>query len=126
MSHESGGGMRRRQFLRVLSGATVTWPFTARTQAESLRRIGYLAGTRAGDARGTILVQTLQKLGWMDGRDFQIDYRWSDGTPEQTRKYAVELVALKPDLLFAFGTATMPPLLAATRTVPIVFVQVAD
>jgi putative ABC transport system substrate-binding protein len=77
-------------------------------------------------ARGATLVQALQRLGWNDGRNLKIDYRWSDGTPEQIRKYATELVALKPDLIFAFGTPTMQPLLAASRTVPIVFVQVAD
>ena len=125
------GSMRRREFITLLSGSAAAWPLAARAQpAEGVRRIGYLSGTGAAlteeRARGAPLVQALQQLGWTDGRNLKIDYRWSDGTPEQIRKYAAELVALRPDLIFAFGTATMSPLLATTRTVPIVFVQVAD
>jgi ABC-type uncharacterized transport system substrate-binding protein len=122
--------MRRRDFITVLGGA-VAWPLAGRAQqAANVRRLGYLSGVGAAvkdeRARGTPLVQALQQLGWTDGRNIKIDYRWSDGTPEQIRKYAAELVALRPDLIFAFGTTTMAPLLAATRTLPIVFVQVAD
>jgi ABC-type uncharacterized transport system substrate-binding protein len=126
-----GPGMRRREFLSVLGSAAASWPLAGRAQqAEGVRRIGYLSGTGAAvteeRARGATLVQALQQLGWTDGRNIKIEYRWSNGTPEQIRKYAAELVALRPDLIFAFGTATIPPLLAASRTVPIVFVQVAD
>jgi putative ABC transport system substrate-binding protein len=123
--------MRRREFLGVLGGAAASWPFAGRAQQfDGVRRIGYLSGVGAAvtdqRAPGSTLVQALQQLGWTDGRNIKIEYRWSDGTPEQIRKYVAELVALKPDLIFAFGTATMSPLLAATRTIPIVFVQVAD
>jgi ABC-type uncharacterized transport system substrate-binding protein len=122
--------MRRREFISFLGGAAA-WPIGAHAQqAANVRRLGYLSGVGAAvkdeRARGTPLVQALQQLGWTDGRNIKIDYRWSDGTPEQIRKYAAELVALRPDLIFAFGTTTMAPLLAATRTLPIVFVQVAD
>ena len=65
-------------------------------------------------------------MGWADGRNIQIDYRWSAGNAADTRKYATELVALTPDLIFTIGSASMPPLLQATRSVPIVFALVAD
>ena len=65
-------------------------------------------------------------MGWSDGRNLQIDYRWGAGDADRMRKYAAELVALAPDVILASGTATVAPLLQATRTVPIVFVQVAD
>jgi len=119
--------MRRRDFIAVLGCAAATAPLVAQAQqAESVRRIGYISGAAEESARGIMLVQALQQLGWTSDRNIKIDYRWSDGTPEQIRRYASELVALRPDLIFAFGTATMPALLAQTRTVPIVFVQVAD
>ena len=119
--------MRRRKFLGVLGGAVASWPLAGRAQqAEGEQRIGYLSGVTDDRARSATLVLALQQLGWTTGRNIKIDYRWGDGTPEQIRKYTAELMALRPDLIFAFGTATMPPLLAATRTTPIVFVQVAD
>jgi putative ABC transport system substrate-binding protein len=65
-------------------------------------------------------------LGWTDGRNIQVDYRWSAGDSDNMRKYAAELVALAPDVLVASGTASVAPLLRATRTVPIVFAQVTD
>jgi putative ABC transport system substrate-binding protein len=123
--------MQRRNFITLLGGAAVGWSLAARAQqAERVRLVGYISGVGAAltdeRARGAPLVQVLQQLGWTDGRNLKLHHRWSDGTPAQIRKYAMELVALKPDLIFAFGTATMSPLLALTRTVPIVFVQVAD
>jgi putative ABC transport system substrate-binding protein len=118
--------MRRRDFAKGIAGAAL-WPLAAQAQqAGSLRRIGYLSGTGEESARGAVLVQVLQQLGWVDGHNIKIDYRWSDGTPKQLHQYAAELLALQPDVIFAFGTATMPSLLGATRTVPIVFVQVVD
>jgi putative ABC transport system substrate-binding protein len=72
------------------------------------------------------LLQGLQKLGWSVGRNLQIDYRWTAGDAERLRKYAAELVALAPDVLFAAGGAQVRPLQQATRTIPIVFVQVSD
>ncbi|MGC2471744.1 MAG: ABC transporter substrate-binding protein, partial [Pseudolabrys sp.] len=68
----------------------------------------------------------LQQLGWTDGRNIRIDYRWGAGDADNMRKYAAELVALAPDVILASGTASVAPLLQATRTVPIVFVQVTD
>jgi putative tryptophan/tyrosine transport system substrate-binding protein len=122
----------RRKFLATLGGTTVAWPLTARAQqGERVRRIGVLAvGTAANDpdlqTRMAAFAQGLQQLGWTDGRNVQVEYRWFAGNDADTRKHAAELVALAPDVILAGGTATMAPLLQATRTVPIVFASVAD
>ena len=124
--------MRRREFLSVLGGAAAGWPLAARAQQdERVRRIGALAGGVAAndpDAQASIaaFLQALQQLGWIDGRNVQIDYRWGMGDAANIRKYAAELAALVPDVILASGTAALAPLLQATRTVPIVFVNVAD
>ena len=131
-SPEPGADMRRREFLGVLGGAAAGWPLAARAQqAERVRRIGVLCGRhrrgrsgRAGPHRG--FLQGLQQLGWTDGRNVRIDYRWGMGDADNIRKYAAELAALAPDVILAAGTAALAPLLQATRTVPIVFVIVAD
>jgi putative tryptophan/tyrosine transport system substrate-binding protein len=94
-----------------------------------MRRIGVLTGTTAddpeGQARTAAFLQGLQQLGWSDGRNVRIDYRWSAGDPNLGRKYAAELVALAPDVILAGGGATVS-FLQATRTVPIVFANVPD
>jgi putative ABC transport system substrate-binding protein len=96
-----------------------------------MRRIGVLqGGIDTDDPRSqpntTAFLQVLQQLGWTDGRNVKIDYRWPTGDAEKTRKYAAELIALAPDVILAVGAANMTALLQATRTVPIVFVAVAD
>jgi putative ABC transport system substrate-binding protein len=96
-----------------------------------MRRIGVLtAATPAddpdGQARLAAFLQVLQQLGWTDGRNLRIDYRWGLGDANNIRRYAAELAALAPDVILSVGTASMGPLLQATRTVPIVFVSVAD
>jgi putative ABC transport system substrate-binding protein len=68
----------------------------------------------------------MQQLGWTDGRNVRIDYRWSAGDADRIRKSAAELIALAPDVILASGTATVSALQRATSTVPIVFVQVTD
>src|SRR5256885_11413635 len=124
--------MRRREFVTLLGGATAAWPLAARAQqSERMRRIGVLtSGATADDpdgrARTAAFLQGLQQLGWIDGRNIRIDYRWGAGDADNMRKYAAELVALAPDVILASGTATVAPLLQATRTVPIVFVQVTN
>jgi putative ABC transport system substrate-binding protein len=123
--------VRRRDFVRLLASGAVTWPFAARAQpTERMRRIGMLmnlaADDRLGHARKAAFVQALQALGWVDGRSVQIDVRWGSGDADRFRRYAADLVALAPDVLFASAGATMPALMQATRTVPIVFVQVPD
>ncbi|HTP93014.1 MAG TPA: ABC transporter substrate-binding protein [Xanthobacteraceae bacterium] len=124
--------MRRRDFITLLGSATATWPLMARSQQSTgMRRIGVLAGAIAPDdpetrAQPTAFLQGLRDLGWFDGRNVHIDYRWGLGNAENTRKYATELVALAPDVILIDGTATVAPMLQATRSVPIVFVNVAD
>ena len=122
--------MRRRAFIAALGGAAA-WPVVARAQQpERMRRIGVLLGIAANDpdaqTRLAAFVQTLQQLGWTDGRNVRIDTRWASGDAELIRKYAAELVALAPDVIFASGNAAVAPLLQATHTVPIVFSAVAD
>jgi putative tryptophan/tyrosine transport system substrate-binding protein len=122
--------MERREFITLLGGAAVAWPVAARAQqGEPLRRIGVLMSLGADDAEGQARLaafsQALKQLGWSEGRNLRIDTRWT--TADDIRKHAAELVALAPDVLVAGGgTATVAPLLQATRTVPIVFTVVID
>jgi putative ABC transport system substrate-binding protein len=122
--------LQRRSFITLLGGAA-TWPLTARAQQpERMRRIGVLMNLAADDALGqarqTAFVRALEELGWADGRNVRIDIRWGAGDADRYRKYAAELVAFAPDVILATSGATMPALVQATRTVPIVFVQVPD
>jgi putative ABC transport system substrate-binding protein len=120
----------RREFIALLGGAAAAWPAAARgQQGERMRRIGVLAHWAADDAEGqarlAAFAQALRQLGWSEGRNLQIDTRWA--TADDIRRHAAELVALAPDVLVAAtGTATVAPLLQATRTLPIVFVTVID
>src|SRR5262245_17584110 len=120
----------RRKFLASLGGVAA-WPLAARgQQGERMRRIGVLMTTAADDpeslARVGAFLQGLQELGWTDGRNARVEYRWGAGNPERIRKFAAELVALAPDVILANGTTAMGPLQQATRNLPIVFVNVAD
>jgi putative ABC transport system substrate-binding protein len=123
--------MRRREFITLLGGAAA-WPLAARAQQrERMRRIGFLLSGLAADdpeaqARITAFVQGLQQLGWTDGRNLRIEYRWGLGDPDRTRKSAAELVALAPDVLLAGASPALGALQQATRTVPIVFANVTD
>jgi putative ABC transport system substrate-binding protein len=122
--------LKRREFITLLGGAAVAWPIAARAQlGERIRRIGVLmylaADDPEGQARLAAFEQALRQLGWSDGRNLRIDTRWA--TADDIRRHAAELAALAPDVLVAgTGTATVAPLLQATRTVPIVFVSVID
>ena len=123
--------MNRREFITLLGGGVVAWPLAARAQqGERIRRIGVLHSLASddpeGQARLTAFVQGLQELGWTDGRNVRIDYRWAAGDAERARRYAAELVALAPDVILAHGGSIVPSLLQATRTVPIVFTQTPD
>ena len=123
--------MRRREFITLLSGAAAAWLLTARAQqGERMRRIGVLLPAAPDDAEqqswlGAFL-QGLAQSGWITGRNIRIETRWTKFDPEETRKYAAELVALAPDVILAAGTSTVGPLLRLTRTVPIVFPLAAD
>jgi putative ABC transport system substrate-binding protein len=104
------------------------WPLAARAQ-ERVRRIGVLMSQPAGDpvarARSAAFLRRLQELGWTIGRNVQIEQRW-DMDEADFRSNAADLVALAPDVILTTGGISMGPLLQATRTVPIVFVQVTD
>jgi putative tryptophan/tyrosine transport system substrate-binding protein len=122
--------MQRRDFITLLGGLAAAWPLaTHAQQPERVRRIGVLRGG-ADDERGQAVLaaflQGLQQLGWTDGRNVRIDIRWPAGNADDARKYATELVALAPDVIFTAGSASVAPLLQATRTVPIVFASVVD
>jgi putative ABC transport system substrate-binding protein len=121
--------MRRREFIALLGGATVAWPLALRAQQSGqVRRIGVLMGLARdnpeGQARIAAFVQGLQKLGWTEGRNLHIEYRWDTGGDLQ--KAAAELVALSPDAIFASTTPALAALQQATRSVPVVFAQVSD
>ena len=122
--------MRRRDFI-TLVGAAALWPISSRAQqADRVRRVGWLLVLAPEDAetqlRRAAFEQALTGLGWTIGSNLTIDVRHTGGDPEQVRRYAAELVALQPDVIVAFSSVTVRPLQQATRTIPIVFVQVAD
>ena len=127
--------MRRRQFIGLLGGAAA-WPVAARAQQpERMRRISVLLsaapasagpGDREQQSDVTVFLQALQQLGWIDGRNIRVETRWGGGDVQQIRRLATDMAAQAPDVIVASGTAAMGPLLQATRTVPIVFSNVAD
>ena len=123
--------MRRRNFITLLGSAAAAWPLAARAQQRKpMQRIGVLMPFAANDpqaqGRNVAFLQGLQQSGWTVGSNVQIEYRWSAGIEDDTRKYAAELVALAPDVIFTSGSAALEPLRRATRTVPIVFALVPD
>jgi putative ABC transport system substrate-binding protein len=122
--------MRRRDFIRVVVASAAAFPFAARAQQpDSKRRIGVLSGSAEDDQDTKLSLaafqQRLQQLGWTDGHNVRIDYRFAAGKSENYRKYAAELVALAPDVILVSGTS-LAYMLEATRTVPIVFAFAAD
>jgi putative ABC transport system substrate-binding protein len=121
----------RRELLAALGGAAVAWPLAARAQQpERMRRIGALMSVAADDpeapARVGAFSQGLAELGWTIGRNVRIDYRWFAGDADTARKYAVELVALAPDVVLASGTQGVMAIQQVNRPVPVVFALVAD
>ena len=123
--------MRRREFLSFVGGAAVAWPLRARAQQhEQMKRVGILLPGTADDpvfqARLAAFYQELALLGWNIGRNVRIEARWATANAAEIRKHAAELAALAPDIILATGDSTVPPLLEATRTVPIVFPLASD
>ena len=123
--------MKRREFITLVGGVAVAWPLAARAQqTDRMRRIGVLMNRLENDPEGlariTAFRQGLQQLGWTDGRNVQIEIRWGADDVDRERRYAGELVALAPDILFASGTLSVAALQRLSRTVPIVFVGVTD
>ena len=123
--------MKRRDFIMLLGGAAAAWPVAAHAQQpERVRRIGVLMAVAESDAdvrSGVALFQqSLQELGWKDGRNIRIDYRWGDADADRIQALAKELVVLQPDVLVAHSTPSAKGLLQATRSIPIVFLTVTD
>ena len=122
--------MRRRQFISFLSGAAA-WPLTARAQSRPVRRIGVLVGLAeddpAGKARLSAFRQGLDRLGWSEGRNIRIDYRYAPpASTERAQVLANELIALKPDAILANSPAIVAAVQRETRTIPIVFIGISD
>src|SRR5262249_20132370 len=125
-----GGVMKRREFITLVGSAAASWPLAARAQqVDRMRLIGVLMHLAAddpeGQARVMAFVEGLQQLGWTDGRNVRIEIRWGANDADRDR-YAGELVALAPDVILASTTLATAPLQNATRTLPIVFCNVAD
>jgi putative ABC transport system substrate-binding protein len=123
--------MKRREFITLLGGALAAWPLAARAQqSERVRRIGVLMNLAADDpespARIAAFAQGLADLGWTIGYNLRVGYHWGAGDAERIRKDAAELLASAPDVILASGNPSVAALQQVTRSVPIVFAQVAD
>ncbi len=122
--------MKRREFIALIGGAA-TVPVVARAQEpERVRRIGVMMNTAVEDSEAQTHVaafqQGMQELGWSVGRNLRLDLRWGSNDPDRMRRYALELVALSPDVLLAAGGVVVTALQKVSRTVPIVFAQSID
>ena len=122
--------MRRREVIALIGGA-VAWPLAARAQQpDRVRRVGililYSQTDRESEARVAAFLNTLQKLGWTDGRNLQIEYRWTGGDTAREKAFAAELVRSMPDLVVASGWTALAELQKLTSTIPVVFTQVSD
>jgi putative ABC transport system substrate-binding protein len=123
--------MRRRDFIQGILGSVTAWPLAASVQQSGqTRRVGVLMNVVADDPQGRARIaafqQKMQQLGWSDGGNVQIDIRWGANNVERDHQYAVELVALAPDVILAAGTLSVAALQRETRTIPIVFNNVSD
>jgi putative ABC transport system substrate-binding protein len=122
--------MRRREFITLIGGA-VALPLAARAQQpERVRRIGVLMGYAESDRQGQANIAAfrvgLQKLGWTEGRNVAIEYRWAAAEADLVQQFAKELVALQPDLILTQNTPITAAVLQQTRTIPIIFANVSD
>jgi putative tryptophan/tyrosine transport system substrate-binding protein len=123
--------MRRRNFVALAAGAVIAWPLAAQAQPQGgMRRLGVLISLRANDpesqAYAAALAQGLGALGWKEGGNLRIDWRWAGGDPTLIERYAAELVALGPDAIVVFSSACLEALRRQTSTVPLVFTVVSD
>jgi putative ABC transport system substrate-binding protein len=123
--------MRRRDFLTILGGAAASWPSSARAQAAgAVRKIGVLLSGIESDPDSQVRMaafrQGLADLGWKDGDNLRVEYRWSAGKSELIRQYAEELVALSPEVILANSTSVIAVLKTITSTIPVVFALAID
>jgi putative ABC transport system substrate-binding protein len=123
--------MKRREFILLLGGTFVALPLAVRAQqVERMRRVGFQSLLSESDPETlsytAAFEQALARLGWIAGRNVQIDYRWSGGDPTKIRQTAAELLALNPDVILTAGGSQLGPLEELTSTIPIVFVQTTD
>jgi putative tryptophan/tyrosine transport system substrate-binding protein len=124
-------GIARREFMAVLGGAAIVWPLAARAQKSGpVRRVGVLMADAEGDPEGqssaAALRHGLEELGWVDGRNLRLDYRWAAGDVGRVRAFAKELVELQPDAIIGRSTPAIAALLRETRSLPIVFTTISD
>ena len=119
--------MRRRDFIKVVAGSAAAWPLTAYAQKPDGVRLGILMPFATTDPSSKLdvaaFVSPLQELGWTEGRNLRIDYRWAAGNAERMQASAKELVAQQPDVIFCRSTPVTAALLTQTRTIPIVFAR---
>ena len=123
--------MRRREFITLVSGAVLNWPFAAfAQQLEQMRRIGvlmlYPEDDQQGQIRASAFKQGLQTLGWIVGRNVQIDFQWGLGDADWIRSAASQLLRLAPDVILANGTPAARTMQQASRTVPVIFIAGSD
>jgi putative ABC transport system substrate-binding protein len=122
--------MRRRDFIAGLGG-TAVWSIAVKARdGEQIRSVGVLMNSMASDTEYqswlAVFVQSLRRLGWIEGQNLRLDVRWSASDAQLARAYAAELIGLKPDVILAGTTLNLTMIHEATSTVPVVFVQVAD
>ena len=120
--------MQRRDFIKVVAGSAVAWPLAVwARRPDRVRRIGVLMSALESNSEYHVYVsdfrKELQKLGWAEGRNLRIDYRWGALNAESRQQFAIELVAMQPDLILSQNTPTTASLRQQTRTIPIVFVR---
>jgi len=123
--------MRRREFITLVGGAATTWPLAARAQQpDRTRRIGVLMGFAESDPAAQSYVaafrDALAKLGWAEGSNLQIEFRWGAADTDRIKTLAKELVDLRPDVIFDQTTPVTSALARETTTIPIVFTYVGD
>src|SRR4029450_152202 len=123
--------MKRREFITLMGGAAAAWPLAAGAQpSERMRRIGVLLAVAEDHVQAQLRVKALQKglrdLGWVEGRNIRIDYRFAASDPNRIKEYVAELVRLAPDVIVANSTPVIAALRQATSTIPIVFAGLND
>jgi putative ABC transport system substrate-binding protein len=128
---DGGGHMKRRDFVSyALIGGVGTLSSLKAVAGDQMRRVGVLMSIAEGDPEGSARVQAfeeaLQSLNWTAGRNFALHYYWAAGDADLMRSYAGKLVAMNPDVILANSPQVTAAILSATRTIPIIFVQVAD